>query len=869
MTDPESPIIDFYPENFVEDMNGKKQEWEAVVKIPFIDETRLLKAMAARDNRLSVEEKSRNQTGQLSTQFIFDEETATLFNSSLPGVFPDLAKCRCRMEPFELPILHEGMEFRNGLLDGVHLGASALAGFPSTKTLPHHAQLAYHGVNVHGQDSRNPSMVVTIENAYEDAVTQDLAKNMVGQRTFLYWPFLQEGLVVAVSDEHFKYEKQSRGQVVATPHDPGFTFAWRKKADRIEGYYSKRFAVITGNVDVLLHVRPLRGLKRLDTGALVKDYEDADKETEQAVQMSVQHVAFEDERFLEQSAPPLHIEYPKGSKVIFLGDQAYGVAAQVTDVKETSLSINLAFFPNEQRENFEYQRVVKTRPTEQYFPSFVLARQLRVSPLALSRIASSLLVEMRDGPKSNIGLSLKFESKGQKVLGYTRKSDRGWEYSRMAFELVEKYIQKFPEVFQVLDGHDRGITKARDIFPGAEDADAKVKEIRSWLKSEGVLDLQPVSLFEEQLETATVHALEELADDFNSQRSRDHIKRMLIHGIPRQAVLKPAHAEYRLTGQMFALGDRVVMVQDSAVGGVALSMRGVVIGLNTTTIDVVWDTPFIGGGSLGGRCSEHRGSVAPFSSCLNLTRPQFAVSTAAQPKVVGQNPAFKPRIGPAPVVPGHNFRPANQTQHILNRPVQPVQAQRGPPAKLHQPGQGQYGNAAKGVKPAVQANGHRQPQVPHTQMLAMSLNNGAPAQPRAAAPDGANKVRGNANGQALLQHLQNPPAPPLAVKGTNGAQGNANGQALLQHLQTRPAPPAVPAMNNGGMFDGPSAPAQAPVHPHQQHQPQQHAIRGGHHFIPRGRGAHRGRGGHPPSRGGARGGARVNGPVPAVVQPAE
>jgi 5'-3' exonuclease len=40
-----SPIIDFYPSEFELDMNGKKQEWEAVVKIPFIDENRLLQAM--------------------------------------------------------------------------------------------------------------------------------------------------------------------------------------------------------------------------------------------------------------------------------------------------------------------------------------------------------------------------------------------------------------------------------------------------------------------------------------------------------------------------------------------------------------------------------------------------------------------------------------------------------------------------------------------------------------------------------------------------------------------------------------------------------------------------------------------------------
>lgn len=48
MYDPNSPILDFYPVEFESDLNGKKAEWEAIVKIPFIDEVRLLKAMASK-----------------------------------------------------------------------------------------------------------------------------------------------------------------------------------------------------------------------------------------------------------------------------------------------------------------------------------------------------------------------------------------------------------------------------------------------------------------------------------------------------------------------------------------------------------------------------------------------------------------------------------------------------------------------------------------------------------------------------------------------------------------------------------------------------------------------------------------------------
>ena len=44
MTDANSPVADFYPTDFRVDMEGKRNEWEGVVLVPFIDEARLLAA---------------------------------------------------------------------------------------------------------------------------------------------------------------------------------------------------------------------------------------------------------------------------------------------------------------------------------------------------------------------------------------------------------------------------------------------------------------------------------------------------------------------------------------------------------------------------------------------------------------------------------------------------------------------------------------------------------------------------------------------------------------------------------------------------------------------------------------------------------
>ena len=90
-----------------------------------------------------------------------------------------------------------------------------------------------------------------------------------------------------------------------------------------------------------------------------------------------------------------------------------------------------------------------------------------------------------------------------------------------------------------------------------------------------------------------------MADEFTKNKPSNQFKRALVKGIPRQAVLKPAHALYRLQNQHFEIGDRVTMIQDS--GSVPLSVKGAVVGLNAKSMDVVWDVPFMSGGTLGNR----------------------------------------------------------------------------------------------------------------------------------------------------------------------------------------------------------------------------------------------------------------------------
>lgn len=89
MSDPDSEIIDFYPEDFPVDLNGKKFAWQGVVLLPFIDEHRLLAAMEKKYPQLSDDEKLRNTVGRdvllISDGHPLYQDLVANFYSKKPG----------------------------------------------------------------------------------------------------------------------------------------------------------------------------------------------------------------------------------------------------------------------------------------------------------------------------------------------------------------------------------------------------------------------------------------------------------------------------------------------------------------------------------------------------------------------------------------------------------------------------------------------------------------------------------------------------------------------------------------------------------------------------------------------------------------
>ena len=91
-------------------------------------------------------------------------------------------------------------------------------------------------------------------------------------------------------------------------------------------------------------------------------------------------------------------------------------------------------------ENERFKALVRDQPGERYYPLSEVAKIVGVSSKVVSKLTSRVMA--LDGDRSgkvNLGLSIKFEAKAQKVIDYSRKTDRYWEFSQVALDLIKEY----------------------------------------------------------------------------------------------------------------------------------------------------------------------------------------------------------------------------------------------------------------------------------------------------------------------------------------------------------------------------------------------------------------------------------------------
>ncbi|KAM9322764.1 5'-3' exoribonuclease 1 isoform 2-T2 [Pholidichthys leucotaenia] len=639
MTSERSPIIEYYPLDFKTDLNGKQQEWEAVVLIPFIDERCLLAAMEPYNDKLTKEEKSRNCHTECAV-YIHNSDVDFLYSSSLPQLFPSIAHCHVRKAHIPMDAWHVPLDHVSQRVDR---SALYFCGFPTLHHIRHKFYKKKSGVVVFQQSSRGENMMLDILPDQEGApICDDVAVQVLGKSVFVNWPHLEEARITAVSDGETKFylEEPPGGQRVydrpSTPPPTKVTRLsdkeqkeWLKEVQGITEHYLKRKGIVINKTTVVVYGQLLTGRKYVPKASGVIELEK--QWAKQVLPFACQTIVKDIKAFCSSLTRFKSLDefFPPTTTVFMVGNPYYSAMGEVQDssdvIKDGRVRVVFSV-PHEPQLDTLIQNQHKY--TVKYNPGYVLASRLGITSYLVSRFSGSIFIGRgsKRNPcgeqRANIGLNLKFNKKNEEVPGYTKRTEKEWLYSTAVEELLSEYLARFSEVFDTVSRNSQDdVFYEDDIWPGEDQNGAeKVAEITSWLKGHPVSSISRTPCDLQVLDAVIVEKIEEAVEKTKVRKS---IKKVRVTVKPhllfrpleqQQGVVPDPDAEYRLF-------DRVVNIRESFT--VPLGLRGTIIGIKgaereaEVLYEVLFDEEFAGGLSI--RCSSSRCYRLPPCALINLS----------------------------------------------------------------------------------------------------------------------------------------------------------------------------------------------------------------------------------------------------------
>ncbi|XP_047224716.1 5'-3' exoribonuclease 1 isoform X2 [Girardinichthys multiradiatus] len=639
MTSPNSPIIEYYPLDFKTDLNGKQQEWEAVVLIPFIDETCLLAAMEPFTNNLTKEEKARNRHSECA-MYSYDPDMIFTYTSSLPQLFPSIVHCHVREVQIPMNAWHVPLDHVSKRVDR---SSVYFCGFPTLHHIKHKFYKKKSGVVVFQQSSRGENMILDLLPSQDgETICDHVAADVLGKPVFVNWPHLEEARVIAVSDGETKFaleEPTGVQQVYDRPSSPPPTKVsclsdkeqkeWVKDVQGITEHFFKRKGIVVNDTQVLLYGQMLTGRKYVPKANGVVELEK--QWAKQVLPFAYQTVVKDIKAFYSSLTcfKSLDELFTPSTTVFMVGSPYYGAMGEVQDSQDVIKDGRIRVVFNVPHEpQLEHLIQNQHKYSVKYCPGYFLASRLGISSYLVSRFSGSIFIGRgsKKNPcgeqRANVGLNLKFNKKNEEVPGYTRRTEKEWLYSAAVEELLAEYLDRFSDVFDAVsrNSHD-DVFYEDDIWPGEDQNGAeKVAEITSWLKSHPVSSTSRASCDLQVLDAAIVEKIEEAVEKTRVKRSTKKVRvtvkpHLLFRSLEQQqGVVPDPNAEYRLF-------DRVVNIRESFT--VPLGHRGTIIGIKgaereaEVLYEVLFDEEFAGGLNI--RCTTPRGYRLPPCALINLS----------------------------------------------------------------------------------------------------------------------------------------------------------------------------------------------------------------------------------------------------------
>ncbi|CDI98432.1 5' 3' exoribonuclease 1 [Echinococcus multilocularis] len=198
-----SPVSEFFPKDFETDINGKLADWEAVVLIPFIDETKMLAAMAPCTKTLSPEDSKRNVHRGHFVLRAKDREKV-----DYPATFRSLVSEEIDCGFFHVQILrapHQYLQVCYQMPRHVDLG------FPSLYRIPFTYKITRVGVRTFSFPSKGESVSLIVEHPLGRSTSDPgslkiVANSYLGQAILTGWPYSRLVVPFAVMDENEIWE---------------------------------------------------------------------------------------------------------------------------------------------------------------------------------------------------------------------------------------------------------------------------------------------------------------------------------------------------------------------------------------------------------------------------------------------------------------------------------------------------------------------------------------------------------------------------------------------------------------------------------------------------------------------------------------
>ncbi|XP_036318531.1 5'-3' exoribonuclease 1 isoform X1 [Rhagoletis pomonella] len=573
MTSPTSELLEFYPQDFETDLNGKKHEWEAVVLIPFIDEKLLLHAMKACEQNLTPAEIKRNRHGPMM-QYDYNPEP----QESVPGIFS--MKALYHVFCTEKKIWSKEIAIPSDKTVCVELPNAArtvfFPGFPTMKHLKYNFELKCARIRVFEHPSRNENLILKPQNRNGFDDIYSVSEKFLNQVVYTGWPHLIKAKVVGISSK----EKYIDVDGVKDMEQRLFQIHMKTAQEHL----TTRMGIEFDDFTVLVHVRTYIGSTYTcgSQGKIIVNDAWSQSVTAYPAQGVVSEIAVQKNFVLQ----PKKVEnlFPTDSTVFFLGSPYFGSEGTVLNpllVYECGrLKVNITVLPEP---DFSAAKLLQQQLERDYVNSFQAAATIGLQMKCLGRVTGTVLVvagarraQLPDNvSKVNIGLQFKFPKQQEERAGYCRRINNQWFYSTKAISLVQAYFEKFPMVFDYLSrsSERNEFCFEEDLFP-EEVGEHKVDEIITWLNSQEHMQADRRSCGSQTMEKEAVQGVLDAIEQLKTLPVKTVKLQVKPHLLLKPDVTLPDMYKPKRSVRLF---DRVVVVKTTYM--VPLGAKGTVIGV--------------------------------------------------------------------------------------------------------------------------------------------------------------------------------------------------------------------------------------------------------------------------------------------------